>query len=65
MEIEKQMFGKQMFAGPAETMGHRMDSNLYLGPAQFPPSFSLHMSDDSTILQTGPLPKFFFFLIEV
>ena len=38
MEIEKQTFGKQIFAGPAETMGHRMshtmghrmDSNLYL-----------------------------------
>ena len=25
MEVEKQMFGKQMFSEPAETMGHRED----------------------------------------
>ena len=28
MEIEKQMFGKQMFAEPAETMGHREDPDF-------------------------------------
>ena len=31
MEMEKKMFGKQMFmdgGGQAETMGHRVDSNL-------------------------------------
>ena len=27
-EVEKQLFGKQMFAGPAETTGHRVDSDL-------------------------------------
>lgn len=28
MELEKQTFGKQRFAGPADTMGHRMDRAL-------------------------------------
>jgi len=28
MEMEKQTFGKQRFAGPADTTGHRMDSDL-------------------------------------
>lgn len=33
MEIEKQRVGKQMFLGPAERVGHRVDSDLSLGPA--------------------------------
>ena len=28
MEMEKQTFGKQMFAGPAKTVWHRVDSDL-------------------------------------
>ena len=28
MEMEKQTFGKQRFAGPVDTTGHRMDSDL-------------------------------------
>lgn len=27
-EMEKQVFGKQMFSGPAETVGPRVDSDL-------------------------------------
>ena len=33
MEMEKQMFGKQMFAGPTETMRHREDSDLQALPS--------------------------------
>ena len=52
-KTEKQMLGKQMFAGPAETVGHRVSS--------FTPSpYSVQIiSGDSSVPVIGPLSKFF------
>ena len=62
MEMEKQMFGKQMFAGPAQMMGLRVDPDLQALPS-FPqhtePMFFTDISGENSILGTGPLPKFF------
>ena len=33
IEMEMQTFGKQMFAGPAEIMGHRVDPDLQALPS--------------------------------
>lgn len=52
MEIEKQRVGKQMFLGPAERVGHRVDSDLSLGPAQFSPTTSSPYSLQIPLMKT-------------
>ena len=60
MEMEKQMFGKQRFAGPADTTGHRMDSGLQaLFPLHISPIFLADFSGDICTGGTGPLSKLF------
>ena len=55
------MFGKQEFAGPAETVGHRVGSGLW-ALLSFPhyslPLFSADISGNSSIPGTGHLSKF-------
>lgn len=60
MEMERQMFGKQRFAGPADTMGHRMGFDFYaLLPHHISPLFLADFSGDICIGRTGPLSKLF------
>ena len=62
MRMRKQMFGRQMFAGSAETMGHRVDSDFWALP-NFPnhtwPVIFANISSNRPILEKGPLSKFF------
>ena len=59
MEMEKQMFGKQMFAGPCTDDG--TDWTLISRPCQVSPitPSPLFFAGDSSILGTGPSAKFF------
>ena len=60
MEMEKQIFGKQMFAGPCSTMGHRGDSDLQAllsFPYHTQSIFFADISGGSSILGTDPLSK--------
>ena len=38
MKMEKKMFGKQMFSGCAETVGHRTELEKKKNPSQVSPS---------------------------
>ena len=56
MELEKQTFGKQRFAGPADTMGRGMDCDLQaLLPHHISPIFLADFSGDICFGGTGPL----------
>lgn len=61
VEMEKQVSGAQMFAGPPESRGHSVTlvSRLVPTPPPHPwtwPVFT-EISGDSSILGTGPLSK--------
>ena len=65
MEMEKQMFGKQMFAGPCKDNGSTVDS-ASLGLAKSPPPHQLIFFADNSgynsILFYRLLAKFFNYL---
>ena len=62
MKMKKQMFDKQMFAGHAEKMRHRVASDLQ-APRNFPhhtqPIFFADIPGDTSILGISPLFKYF------
>ena len=62
MEMEKQMLVNKCFLGYAETVGHRVDSDVTpvtLLRHHTHPTFFAHISEDCSVPGTGPLSKFF------
>ena len=63
MEMEKQRFGKQMFAGPGRDTGTQNGLSSLGQPWSFPhhnkPIFFADLSGNNCILGTVPLSKFF------
>lgn len=57
MQMEKQMFGKKSLLGQAETMGHKVDSDIQLGSVT-PPQLAIlfvHVNGDRYTLGIDPL----------